>query len=358
MHDAPFWRMAVGLCYMHAILVQDLQTTASSVFYNTPPLTLVPLIHAARLVAQYQNLSAGFLMRITRMLVTNVCYAPHFRRWSPHLLVLLDECFSMKLLRDPSQLIVLNVTLDAPDASMGRGWKALLDFSRTLCNTVRSPWLSSTPACLRTDAEVEFSIKMAAMLEKTKRHTFSSMPNHVAIKEQAQILYDMIPKGDILRLDPPQREMTCFEETLRVMIVHEFESVKRRTERVTADLYALLQACTGRNSFSDLTLALYVALSQNMVPRWWDVRTSAASCPTRWFVEDLKLRYAYFHAKLCAYGISRGGKNPRWNETRREGKGERRGKGILDNGCAGGAPAWKLDCACFAHAAKGRERDH
>ena len=332
---------------MHAILVHDLQTTASSVFYNSPPLTLGPLLHAARLVAQYQSASPGLMLRTTRMLVANVCYAPYFQRWNPHIVDLLDDCFSLKLLRDSSQLIVLNVTLDAPDASVGRGWKPLLDYSRTLCNTVKSPWQSSIPACLRTDAEFEFSIKTAVMLENTKRHASSSMPDHVTIKQQAQMLYDMVPKGEVLRLDPPQRELTFFEETLRVMTVQEFESIQRRTERVAADLNALLQACKGMNPFSDRTLALYMALSQNAVPRWWDARISAASCPTRWFVEDLKVRYAYFHAKLCAYGISRGGKTSHGCEMGVRGKGKC-GKGKLDSGCAGGAARFCLEiCVCM-----------
>ena len=292
---------------MHAIMVQDMRTTASSVFYHTPPLTLVPLLHAARLMAHYEHLPMRPLLRVTRMLVGNVCYAPQFQRWNPHLLDLLEQCLSVNLFCDPSQIIVLDLTLDAPDASTGRSWKAMVDYSYTLCSTVSVPWQASMPTCLRVEEEFEFSFKAAALLERTQRHPPSSIPDHVGIIRQARALHDIISTGQVLRLDPPQRDLTFFEETLRIMIVHEFERIQEQASRVAGDLHNLLQACTGAEPFADQALALYEALSQDRVPAWWDARTNAAMCPARWFVEDLKSRFIYFHAKLCAYGISRGG---------------------------------------------------
>ena len=291
---------------MHAVMVRDMQTTASSVFYDCPPLTLVPLLHAARLLAHYEHLPVGPHLRITRMLVGNVCYAPHFKRWNPHLLDLLEQSLSVDLLRDSSQIIVLNVTLEAPDASVARGWKAMVGYSRTLCSAVSVPWQGNIPTCLRIEADFEFSVRTAALLERTQRNTPSTVPDHVAIIQQARALYDLIPKGDILRLDPPQRDLTFFEETLRIMVVQEFAQIQAQAALVAADLHGLLQACTGNETFTSQTLALYRVLSQKRVPAWWDARISAAFCPASWFVQDLKSRYVYFHAKLCSYGMSRG----------------------------------------------------
>jgi hypothetical protein len=108
MPGSQFWRAAVALSYMHGMMVADLETTASCVFYNSKPLTLQPLVHVSRLLASFELLSPEQFLRITRMLVGNLFYLDYFKRQNSNLLDLLDGCLSMQMFRDSDQMIILN----------------------------------------------------------------------------------------------------------------------------------------------------------------------------------------------------------------------------------------------------------
>jgi hypothetical protein len=47
--------------------------------------------------------------------------------------------------------------IDSPDKSAQKGWKELLDYSRTLCNVTRAPWHLTEPQCLHVDVQVKLA---------------------------------------------------------------------------------------------------------------------------------------------------------------------------------------------------------
>lgn len=47
--------------------------------------------------------------------------------------------------------------IDSPDKSAQKGWKELLDYSRTLCDVTRAPWHLTEPQCLHVDLQVKLA---------------------------------------------------------------------------------------------------------------------------------------------------------------------------------------------------------
>ena len=145
-----FWRTAVALCYMHGMIVADLETTASCVLYDSEPVTIQPLVHISRLIASFEHYSPEQFLRITRMLVANVCYLEYFRRRNMNLLDLLDGCLSWRLYHDNDQMIILNEvsTLNVRDFAsanadvlcscvFGVDFSSVVNAHTTLCTTRR-----------------------------------------------------------------------------------------------------------------------------------------------------------------------------------------------------------------------------
>ncbi len=308
LQSCEYWRAVVGLCYMHAAMVQDTETTASSTFYNSPPVTLQSLLYAARLLSYFQHYTKGKVVRITRMLVTTVCYPAQFEQRKQNLVDLLDSCLSVSLFRDSSQLVIFNTVLDAPDASFKRGWRGLIEYSRSLCSTVTTPWHGSEPPSLVVDKLVERSIKSSAYLERTRTKLYSPPTSgHNDVVEVVTSLCSILPKTEFARMDPRQaNDLPFVDNTLRVMMIHEFDLVFDRVYTVTNDLQMLLSACNGRQAFDDATFELYHAIAANKVVERWDKYASTGIIPVQWYIEDLKSRFEYLYGKLAEYGILRG----------------------------------------------------
>ena len=303
-----YWRLVVGLCYMHAVLVADLKTTASCALFAGPPVTLQPLVDTARQLSRFQRLPAGQLLRLTRLFVCNLSYEALFSHPNPHLLDLLDACLSPGLFRNADQLIVLNQVLDSPDTSVDAGLKRLYDYSYCLCTTVRAPWHGEVPDCLLVDAQFESAICSTTLLERTKLHK-ACLHDHSGVIVLAESLMNLLPASDIVCFESPviHRFIQFFEQTFRTMCLNEFNQVQKRLQRVKADLEQLLMACKGRQAFDDYSYALYRAIDNNQIVQWWDEFASTAKSPVRWYIEDLTTKFHYFHSKLCEFGMSRGG---------------------------------------------------
>jgi len=308
-NSTNYWRVMVGVCYMHAMMVADMETTSSCVFYDSPALSLQCLLHTARILTPFQHHTKSNLLRIVRMLVGHVSYRTQFQRPHVHLVELLDGCLSSRLFAHSDFLVVFDKIVESPDQSQKGGWGALLRYSHTLCNKVHVPWHLQLAPCLVVDNHFERSIKRCELLQKTKRPNdtaSSTIPDHHAVLEFAQTIFNMLPTTHVVQLEAPNSEMTFPEITLQTMLIHEFDHVRERVNQVEADLTELLHACKGLAPFDTRTHSLYSAMNENRVSERWDAFASAGRCPVKWFVEELKERFLFFHAKLCAYGMSRG----------------------------------------------------
>jgi hypothetical protein len=305
-HNKMFWRLAVGLCYLHATLVADLQTTASCALQHAPPVQLQSLLDTMSQVAHLHTSSSRQLIDVTRLLVENVFYSPQFQMANAHLADLLDACLSSRLFHDPQQLIIIDKVLGTPDSSVDAGWTALLDYSSTLCNNVSAPWRGAEALCLQMDAQFEQTIRCTLLLERTKLHV-NTLPDHSAVMDLAMTLLKLLPKGNDVRLKPTQTQMTFFEECLRSVVIQEFNDIQARITIITQDLNDLLLSCMGRTPFNDYTHTLYQAINENRVVPWWDEFAHSGKCPARWFIEDLKAQNAFFLGKMSMYGICPGG---------------------------------------------------